>query len=106
MKHRTKAVAVALVGTVVGLLPVAPAAAAPTCSVQMGIAVHGEHVVSDYVVGEHGTWPPAGTGIGAALKGRGAALPGGPGAHGHLPAEIAPGASFCVTQSQAPGFHF
>lgn len=106
MNRMKRTMAVTLTGAAMGLLPAAPAAATPTCSAQMGIAVHGEHVVSDYVVGEHGTWPPAGADIGAAVKGRGAAVPGGPGAHGHLPAEIAPGASFCVTQSQAPGFHF
>lgn len=83
-------------------------AAAPTCSDStiIDVAVHGEHVVGDYVTGTgHGvlTWPPAGQ-VGTAVAGRGAALPGGPGPRFHFPLGIAPGASFCLSQSSSPGF--
>lgn len=103
---RKKKTAAALVGAAFALLPLAPAAAAPTCSEQMGIAVHGQHVVGDYVVGDHlGEWSPDGAQIGAALKGSGASLPGGPGAKGHGDV-VARGASFCISQARSPGFHF
>jgi len=69
----------------------------PTCSTTLGIANHGEHVISDYVIGADGTGPGGG---------EGAAVPGAPGAHGHLANGIAPGASFCLTESQSPGNHF
>ena len=80
--------------------------AEPTCGGLGGIQNHGQHVVGDYVTGLGGIgggldWPPAGQ-VGG---GGGAALPGGPGAHGHLLSGVAPGASFCLAQSQAPGFH-
>jgi len=78
-----------------------------TCSDVLGIATHGQHVVGDYVTGlghEHLTWPPAGA-VGAAVKGGGAALPGGPGPGFHFPLGISPGASFCLPQAQSPGFH-
>ena len=59
-----------------------------TCAGLLGpdVHVHGDHVLRDYVRAV----PP---------------VPGGPGAHGHLPADIAPGASFCNSQSNSPGFH-
>lgn len=104
MKIRTKAGTVALTLAALSVLAAAPAAASPTCSEEMGIAVHGEHVVSDYVVGDHGTWPPAGGAVGAALKGRGAAVPGGPGPGFHFQIGAAPGASFCV-DARSPGWH-
>ena len=74
------------------------ASAAPTCS-DIGfleVDVHGQHVVRDYVIGEDGTGPGH----------EGAAIPGGPGPGFHFPNEVAPGASFCLTQSQSPGAHF
>jgi hypothetical protein len=83
----------------------------PTCSDLefLEIEVHGQHVVRDYVAGlEHHelSWPPRGGVIGRTVSARGgAALPGGPGAGGHLPAGIAPGASFC-TDSNSPGIRF
>lgn len=80
----------------------AVAEGSPTCGGVVG-TVHGHHVVSDYVDGEgHDsmTWPPAGQ-VDAA---GGAAHPGAPGAHGHMLAGIAPGASFC-TASNSPGWH-
>ncbi len=86
MKRLIGAVALAA-AMVVGATPAA-VAHGPTCSDLglLGVANHGEHVIRDYVKGE--------------VK-----LPGGPGAKGHLPAGIAPGASFCNPQSQSPGFH-
>ena len=82
------------------------ASAAPTCSGTLDIATHGQHVVGDYVTGVgHADldWPPSGD-VGG---GGGAALAGGPAAHGHFLAEpaVAPGASFCLSQSQSPGIH-
>lgn len=86
----------------------APAAAHDaTCSGVLGTEVHGQHVVGMYVVGGQlalETWPPTG-GVGQAIAGRGAALPGGPGPAFHMPNEIAPGASFC-TDSSSPGAHW
>ena len=82
------------------------AAAGPTCSEEMGIAVHGQHIVGDYVIGTSlSEWPPAGN-VGAAVAGRGAAVHGGPGPGFHFPEGFAPGASFCNGQSNSPGFHF
>ena len=91
-------VAMAMAGSV--------AAASPTCSEEMGIAVHGQHIVGDYVMGTGlSEWPPAGK-VGAAVAGRGAAVHGGPGPGFHFPNGFAPGASFCHGQSNSPGFHF
>jgi len=85
------------------------AAAEPTCSTTLGIAVHGQHVVGDYVTGighaELG-WPPSGGVVGEAnSENGGATLPGGPGPGFHFPNGFAPGASFCLLQSNAPGLH-
>ena len=79
----------------------------PTCADfgALGISVHGQHVVRDYVAGDGlAQWPPAG-GLGQIVGGRGAALPGGPGPAFHFENGFAPGASFCLSQSNAPGFH-
>jgi hypothetical protein len=98
------------VGAVVAALALAfggGAAAEPTCSDFFGIAVHGQHIVGDYVTGighDELGWPPAGQ-VGAAVAGEGPAVPGGPGPGFHFPNGFAPGASFCNPQSQAPGFH-
>jgi hypothetical protein len=84
------------------------AAAAPTCSTTMGVPVHGTHIVGDYVMGTGSMtldWPPKGGVVGAAAGGSGAAIPGGPGPGFHFPNGVAPGASFCLLQSQAPGAH-
>ncbi|HSO30118.1 MAG TPA: hypothetical protein VLS28_09450 [Candidatus Sulfomarinibacteraceae bacterium] len=87
---------------------VAPVAAHdPTCADfgPLGIVVHGQHVVRDYVTGgELSGWPAAG-GVGQYIAGEGAALPGGPGPGFHFPNDFAPGASFC-TDSNSPGRHF
>jgi len=82
-------------------------AATPTCSDVLGIANHGQHIVGDYVTGighDELGWSPAGQ-VGEAIAGEGAAIPGGPGPGFHFPNDFAPGASFCNSQSQAPGFH-
>ncbi len=76
--------------------PTPSADAAPTCSSTLGIAHHGEHVVNDYVIGADGTGPGGG---------EGAEIPGGPGPGFHFPNGFAPGASFCLLQSQSPGTH-
>jgi hypothetical protein len=81
----------------------------PTCSDALDIAVHGQHVVGDYVTGS-GTgsedgFPPDGSFIGQTVSANGgAAIPGGPGPGFHFPNGIAPGASFC-NDSQSPGAH-
>ncbi len=84
-----------------------PAAAQPTCSGTLGIAVHGQHVVRDYVSGGKAasTWPPSGSDVGGAVAGSGAALPGGPGPGFHFRNNVAPGASFCLDQSRSPDVH-
>ena len=83
----------------------------PTCS-ELGIAVHGQHIVGDYVTGlgavfpphELDFWPPAGV-VGAAVKENGgAAIPGGPGPGFHFGEGLPPGASFCVEQAHPNGF--
>ena len=83
-------------------------AAEPTCSTTLGIAVHGQHIIGDYVTGighaELG-WPPSGGVVGDAIAGSGVVIAGGPGPGFHFPNGFAPGASFCLMQSQAPGTH-
>ena len=63
------------------LLFAAPAAhASPTCSTTLGIVVHGQHIVGDYITGIGHTalgWPPPGGVVGDAVAGQGAAIPGG-----------------------------
>lgn len=80
----------------------------PTCSDTLGIEVHGQHVVGDYVSGlghDEMDWPPSGREIGEAVRAnRGAAIPGGPGPGFHFDHGVAPGASFC-TDSRSPGVH-
>ena len=99
-----------LVG-LVGILLLAgalPAVAQPTCAdfTPLEVEVHGHHVVRDYVTGGAVTdWPPQGSDVGAAIAGHGAVLPGGPGPAFHFEHGFAPGASFCLSQSQSPGFH-
>lgn len=97
-------------GTVMSVLVLAPggqAAGEPTCSEVLGIAVHGQHIVGDYVtgIGHDGLgWPPNGQ-VGQTIAGEGPAIVGGPGPGFHFLNGFAPGASFCNSQSQAPGFH-
>lgn len=75
-----------------------------TCSETLGIEVHGQHIISDYVMGATATWPPSGGVVGEAVGGRGAAVPGGPGPGFHFVHGFAPGASFC-NGSESPGVH-
>lgn len=98
----TTAVAALILGTA------APAAAhEPTCVdfAPLGIVVHGQHVVRDYVTGGALSGWPATGGVGQYVAGEGAAVPGGPGPGFHFPNNFAPGASFC-TDSNSPGNHF
>lgn len=74
----------------------------PACAGYKDVANHGEHVISDYVLGavvggeEVESWPPPG-GIGEVVGSQGgAALPGGPGPAYHFVVGAPPGASFCV----------
>lgn len=90
------------------LAPAAVAAHEPTCADvgALAIAVHGQHVIRDYVTGGAlAGWPPSGGAVGDAVRGSGAALPGGPGPGFHFPNGFAPGASFCIPKSNSPGFH-
>ncbi len=104
-----KALRALVAGLVLLGLAVAPVAAhEPTCADfgALGIVVHGQHVVRDYVTGGAlGAWPPSGGAVGEAIGGSGAAVPGGPGPGFHFPNGFAPGASFCNSQSNSPGFH-
>ena len=84
------------------------AASDPTCAdfEALGIVVHGQHVVRDYVTGgELVGWPPTPGEVGDAVAGSGATVPGGPGPGFHFPNGFAPGASFCLANSNSPGFH-
>ena len=80
----------------------------PTCSDTMNIAVHGQHIIGDYVTGvgnQNLDWPPGGDNIGQIVSANGGAVvPGGPGPGFHFPNGIAPGASFC-NDSNSPGAH-
>lgn len=99
--------AIALTGALTAVA--GPASAGPTCSEELGIKAHGQHIVGDYVSGiGHAEipWPPRGGVVGKAVAGQGATLPGGPGPGFHFPNGFAPGASFCNEQSRAPGTHF
>jgi len=107
MRRRAMSLVAAL-----GLLATAGAATTtaagnPTCVdfQALGIEVHAQHVIRDYITGGAlAGWPPAG-GIGGAIGGSGAVLPGGPGPGFHFPNGFAPGASFCLSQAGSPGFH-
>lgn len=105
-KFKRLAVTVPATALVLGLGAL-PASAHATCSDLEGLAVevHGHHVVRDYVVGGALEWPPSGGTVGAAIAGRGADTPGGPGPGFHFIYGFAPGASFCNSQSQSPGWH-
>lgn len=104
MTLRRVVAAALLAGAVLTGLAGGAEAAEPTCADTLGLAVHGQHIVGDYVTGSGVSWPPAGQ-VGAATGGQGAALPGGPGPAFHFLVGAAPGASFCNPQSQSPGFH-
>ena len=109
MNARRGAVA-ALGGLALLAVAAAPASAeGPTCSSELGIATHGQHIVGDYVTGVgRGAlgWPPSGGVVGEAVAGHGVAVAGGPGPGFHFPNGFAPGASFCNDQARSPGLHF
>ena len=109
MKRFLASVAVASTATLAFSVGTAGAARhAPTCSEALGITVHGQHVVGDYVAGiDHSdlAWPPSGGVVGAAVSANGGvAVAGGPGPGFHFVYGVAPGASFC-TGSESPGVH-
>ena len=98
----------AAVGLLATLGVPAALAADRTCAdvAFLGIEVHSQHIIRDYVTGGAlQGWPPEGGVVGEAIGGSGAALPGGPGPGFHFPNGFAPGASFCLSQSGSPGFH-
>lgn len=103
---RAAAVAATAAGAVG--LSITAAGAAPTCEGYKDVANHGEHVITDYVLGavvndnELLEWPP--TGIGEIVGDQhGAAVPGGPGPGFHFVVGAPPGASFCVPQAHSGG---
>ena len=102
--RRSFALACGAIGFAV--LSVAPAGAdssSPTCSDVLGIAVHGQHIIGDYITGighDELGWPPNGE-VGAAIAGEGVAVSGGPGPGFHFPNGYPPGASFCNPQAQS-----
>lgn len=105
--RRRAARVAAVTGGVTAMLVISAAAGAagPTCSETLPIAVHGEHVVGDYVTGmghDVLVWPPSGQ-VGTAIPDDGPAFPGGPGPGWHFVYGVAPGASFCLPQSNSPG---
>ena len=105
--NRKNARLAAVVSAVVGAVAIVPAVQAheSTCSSTLGIEVHGQHVVRDYVMGSGSLeWQPSGGVVGEAIAGQGAAIPGGPGPGFHFVYGFAPGASFC-TGSKSPGTH-
>lgn len=86
------------------------ASAGPTCSETLGIAVHGQHVIGDYITGigrGEIDWPPSGGIVGEAIAGEGASIHGGPGPGFHFQQDppFAPGASLCLEQPKSPGLH-
>jgi hypothetical protein len=104
---RKGAAAIAIAAAVTAVLAGSASADTPTCSDTLGISVHGQHIVGDYVTGighDNLGWPPDGKAVAAAVAGVGAAVPGGPGPGFHFPNGFAPGASFC-NGSNSPGTH-
>ena len=81
-----------------------PASVAPTCSdvTELGVVVHGQHIIRDYVIGGSLDWPPNGQ-VGSAIVGEGVEIRGGPGPGFHFQPEneFPPGASFCNPQAQS-----
>src|SRR5215216_1806642 len=107
------ALAAVIAAFIAAFASAAPASAAgsPTCS-DLGIAVHGQHIIGDYVTGlgavlpGTGTldWPPAGE-VGQVVgANRGVVIAGGPGPGFHFGEGLPPGASFCLEQAHPNGF--
>ena len=105
MRGRKMAAAAALaLGVVTAAGPVGAESDGPTCSDTLGIEVHAQHIIGDYVTGiGHGTleWPPKGQ-VGQAVGGGGGPeVKGGPGPGFHFDAGFPPGASFCNPQAKS-----
>ena len=98
------AAAALALGVVTGAGPAGAESDGPTCSAALGIEVHAQHIIGDYVTGVgHDTleWPPKGQ-VGEAVGGGGGPLvKGGPGPGFHFENGFAPGASFCNPQAQS-----
>jgi hypothetical protein len=101
-RHLRPALAAAALAATTLALTTSPASAhEPACAGYKDVANHGEHVITDYVLGsvvggeELESWPPTGIGDVVGTEG-GAALPGGPGPAYHFLVGAPPGASFCV----------
>jgi len=95
-------------GLLAGLSVPAVSAADPTCADVgfLGIEVHSQHIIRDYVTGGAlSGWPPEPGEVGAAIAGSGAVVHGGPGPGFHFLNGFAPGASFCLSQANSPGSH-
>jgi hypothetical protein len=94
----------ALALVLVASIDPASAAGSPTCSETLGIAVHGQHIIGDYITGighDTLTWPPSGQ-VGEVVGGSGGpVVRGGPGPGFHFPNGFPPGASFCLSQAQS-----
>ena len=113
--RRSRFVVLAATAVLGAALTAAPASSHgdATChdALGSGIAVHGQHIVGDYVTGLGGIfgdglqWPPAGQ-VGEAVRANGGAVaPGGPGPGFHFTIPgLAPGASFCNEQAHPNGF--
>ena len=103
---RTLLASFVLVAGTAGVATAAPDG--PTCSTTLGITVHGQHIVGDYVTGlghQELAWPPRGGVVGASVADSGGVVVrGGPGPGFHFPNDFAPGASFC-NDSRSPGKH-
>jgi len=109
MKRKILAAALGVASILVATGGVAGAAPhSPTCSDTLGIVVHGQHIVGDYVTGlghMNLDWPPSGGVVGQTVSANGGVvIAGGPGPGFHFPNGFAPGASFC-NDSNSPGTH-
>jgi hypothetical protein len=95
------AVVVAGVLSIAGTAGAAPTG--PTCSDTLGVEVHAQHIIGDYVTGVGRAtlgWPPNGQ-VGDAVGGSGPAVTGGPGPGFHFLEGFPPGASFCNPQAHS-----
>lgn len=108
MKWTVKTIIVAALATLGAAGSAVAQQATPTCSDTLGIEVHGQHIIGDYVTGighEQLDWPPKGGVVGSTVSANGGVVvAGGPGPGFHFPNDFAPGASFC-NDSQSPGTH-
>ena len=106
---KARLLATAVVVSIAGVLTMATGAGAegtPTCSDTLGIQVHAQHIIGDYVTGvgrANLTWPPSGQ-VGDVVGGNGPVVRGGPGPGFHFDEGFAPGASFCTDSQGINGF--